>query len=267
MKPIILVKLGGSLLTDKTTPYRERPDIIARVSREIKEVREKSDFDLILGHGSGSYAHTPAVKYQTMRGVINKESLHGFCVVQDAASRLNRILVKSLIDAGVEAISLQPSASFIMTQGKISEAFLSPLVLALEKGILPVVYGDALFDRYQGHSIVSTEDILLYLSKALLSTGKFEVKQTFLFGDYEGVYDGNQTIIPEITQKSFPHFSSSLFSPGYADATGGMRKKVEVMLDLAEKGNTVHILSGVRPGSIREALLGTRISGTLIRRA
>ena len=41
MKKLILIKLGGSLITDKTKPYTAKPKLINRLGREIREALAK----------------------------------------------------------------------------------------------------------------------------------------------------------------------------------------------------------------------------------
>lgn len=67
----MLVKLGGSLITDKNTPFAEQRDVIDRLTMEIHEAKHEKDITLVVGHGSGSYGHLLARRYQTQRGVIN----------------------------------------------------------------------------------------------------------------------------------------------------------------------------------------------------
>ena len=52
-KEIILLKLGGSLLTDKNTPSSIREEIVKNAVQQIIDANER----LILIHGGGSYGH------------------------------------------------------------------------------------------------------------------------------------------------------------------------------------------------------------------
>ena len=57
--PIIL-KLGGSAITDKTAEATPKTEIINRVAEEIK----RADLDnLIVVHGGGSFGHPAAERY------------------------------------------------------------------------------------------------------------------------------------------------------------------------------------------------------------
>lgn len=58
MQDLAFLKLGGSLITDKTRPYLARLDKLEALMAEIESARSKSrDLRLLLGHGSGSFGH------------------------------------------------------------------------------------------------------------------------------------------------------------------------------------------------------------------
>lgn len=103
---LIILKIGGSLITKKDKPFTENKEIIEGVVKEIHQARKERNFKLFIGNGGGSYPHVPAKKYRIVEGIINKKSLKGIAEVQDAASRLNRIIVRALLDAGENAISI-----------------------------------------------------------------------------------------------------------------------------------------------------------------
>ena len=72
-KQLILIKLGGSLITDKNRAFMQK-DRSSVGCQEIK-VSLSDKFDLIIGHGSGSFGHVVASKYQTQDGIVNKNSI------------------------------------------------------------------------------------------------------------------------------------------------------------------------------------------------
>ena len=73
-KEIVLLKLGGSLITDKDTPYTPRLDKLKELALEIKTVLDSTpELLLILGHGSGSFGHVAAKKHGTRDGVHTAE--------------------------------------------------------------------------------------------------------------------------------------------------------------------------------------------------
>ncbi|GAH52134.1 unnamed protein product [marine sediment metagenome] len=67
-KDVLVFKLGGSLLTGKSTPYTLREEIIKSVAVEIKECIDLGLIkSLVIVHGVGSFGHLTAHNHR--RGV------------------------------------------------------------------------------------------------------------------------------------------------------------------------------------------------------
>jgi isopentenyl phosphate kinase len=257
------LKLGGSLITDKTTPRTPRLDVITRLAAEIKtQQKEIEGLNLVLGHGSGSFGHVPAKKYGTRQGVTSPAAWQGFAEVWFEASTLNRIVMEALHGAGLPAVSFPASAGATARDGLVVSWNLTPLTSALEAGLLPVVYGDVVFDTLRGGTILSTEDIFTHLAREL------RPRRILLAGIDEGVwvdYPGRTQLIPEITSENWDAAAASLNGSISTDVTGGMAGKVRSMLDLTTEipGLEVHIFSGNHPGNLAAVLRGENL-GTLI---
>ncbi len=257
MKDMVFIKLGGSLITDKSKPFTPRLDVIKRLAKEIHAAREKNDIKLIIGHGGGSFPHLPAKKYQTHKGLRGQGSYRGLAIVQDAASRLNRMVVASLLNAGENAISFQPSASCLARDDKVMEWYTKPLEMILKYDMVPVIYGDIGIDMEKGCCILSTEELLSYLAKRL------GAKRIIMCGKVDGIMINGQTI-PEVTPKDFPVIKNDLLGSDGIDVTGGMDIKVRKALDLAKNGVETEIINGYEAGHLERALLGERTLGTRI---
>lgn len=262
MRKLILVKLGGSLITDKKKPFTEDSTTIKRLVREIHGAREQRSTLLIVGHGGGSYPHVPAVKYKTAKGVAGPDSFLGIAEVQDAAARLNRIVVRELIDAGENAVSLSPSSFMISSKGKVEKAFLEPVLRLLEFKMLPVVYGDVVLDSQMGCSILSTEKILNFLANNLGT--KFKLEKIVLCGRTDGVYGNKGETILKISRKNFKQIKKQIGASEGIDVTGGMIHKVEESLALAKKGIPSEIINGTRKEELLNVLLGKPHKGTKV---
>lgn len=260
---LIFLKLGGSLLTDKTVAEALRTDVLDRLATEIARTRhEKPGLRLLLGHGSGSFGHVAAAQYGTRRGVSGAEGWHGYAIVSDAAARLNRAVVAALLRAGVPAVSLSPSASAVCADGRLLSLATEPVRMALAGGLVPVVYGDVAFDRTQGGTIVSTEEVMTYLAAA------FHPTWLLLAGETQGVLDLEGQVVPLITADSLSAVLPALGGSRGTDVTGGMRAKVQGMLDLAAAANglSVRIFSGLEPGALHDLLINPHHAiGTLLR--
>lgn len=264
MENLCFLKLGGSLITDKTIPHSPRLPVLARLAEEIASARQTNpNLRLLVGHGSGSFGHVPASRYGTRQGVHTPEEWSGFVEVWREASALNRLVVEALSDAGLPAIAFPPSASLVASDGKVAAWELIPILSALLHGLVPVVNGDVIFDQVRGGTILSTEELFLYLAPHL------RPQRLLLAGMEPGIwadFPARTRLVPFITPRSLPQLSSTLGSSAAVDVTGGMQSKVQAMLQLVESipGLQVQIFSGDQPGNLLDALLGKEI-GTLLR--
>ncbi|HEC23568.1 MAG TPA: isopentenyl phosphate kinase family protein [Chloroflexi bacterium] len=250
---LIFLKLGGSLITDKSRPETARPEAIARLAGEIAEaLQAHPDLALLIGHGSGSFGHMAAARYGTHEGVEGPEAWRGFAKVALSAARLNHIMLEALDRAGVPVFRVQPSASAVCRGGQLIEMALRPLQKALEEGLVPLVYGDVAIDEVQGGAIISTETIFGYLAHHLTPV------RILLAGGFKGVQDREGEVIARITPDSLGELQTALGGSGQTDVTGGMASKVASMLALCEAipGLRVHIFSGEQPGNVYTALTG-----------
>ena len=262
MKGLFLVKLGGSLITDKSKPFTEKREIIRRLAIEIKAGMEKTGNLVIVGHGGGSYPHVPAKKYRTAEGMINSDSQKGMAEVQDAASRLNRIVVEEFIRMGLNAVSVSPSSFSVGRKGEVYKAFLTPIKEMLKWGLVPVVYGDVVMDVVKGCTIFSTEKTLNNL--ALKLGESFRVKKIIHCGMTDGVYDRKGKTVPKLGKEGFEKMRGEIGTSAGIDVTGGMVHKVEECLRVAKEGIKCVIINGNRPGELINTLLGQKHHGTEI---
>jgi Predicted archaeal kinase len=107
---------------------------------------------LLIGHGAGSFGHVPAKKYGTRQGVHTPQEWLGFAEVWKEAAALNRLTTDALLAAGLPVVSFSPCASVTARDGKVEVWELYPIRSALEAGLVPLVFGDVIFDRQRGGS-------------------------------------------------------------------------------------------------------------------
>ena len=260
---LIFLKLGGSLITDKTRPHTPRIDVLDRLAGEIAAaLKEAPQTSLLLGHGSGSFAHVPAKKYGTRQGVHTKDEWRGFLEVWREAAELDRLIVDSLTKASLPALSFPPSSMILARSGKLETWYTAPIEKALAAGLLPVVYGDVILDQDWGGTIFSTEELFVYLAHRL------HPSRLLIAGIEPGVwadFPACTRLIPQITPANFEEISVQLGGSAATDVTGGMASKVQTMLSLVSRipGLQVHVFSGLEPGNVEKTLLGKHI-GTQI---
>lgn len=266
--PLVLLKLGGSLITDKTRPETALPAVLAQLAQEIAQVRRAApELRIVLGHGSGSFGHMAARRHGTRGGVHGPAAWLGFAQVADAAARLDRLVVAALLAEGIPVWAVQPSAGGWCVDGQMATWATEVVAMALARGLVPLVYGDAMLDRARGGTIASTEELFAWLVEHLAPD------RIVLAGTVDGVYDDDPLSNPaarrwpEITPADLPRLSASLGGSHGVDVTGGMLSKVTEMVNLvqAHAGLRVRLVSGLRPGAVMAALLDQPdAGGTLI---
>ncbi len=280
---VIFLKLGGSLITDKTAPESVREEALARAAHEIAAVCSEG-CALVLGHGSGSFGHSVAAAFNTRAGVETEEQWLGFVKVADVALRLTAIVRGRLLAAGVPVVSLSPRASLSVHDGEVKGVALEPVLAALGRGLVPLLHGDVAFDARRGGTIVSTEELFAALmeqqqqqqqqqqqgqerdtSRAGNSdsgdgAGTRQVltpRWLLLAGETAGVLDAEGATLPEISASNWGQLKAAVGGSRGADVTGGMRGKVESALHLVERHRgavSVLIFDGLAPGAIAAAL-------------
>ena len=268
MVETVFLKLGGSLITEKTQREAARLDVLRRVAGEIAAaLRVRTELRLVLGHGSGSFGHFAAERYGVHRGHLS--DWWGYAQTAAAAARLNRLVVDTCLEAGVPVVSLQPSASLRTRGGEIRDWATWPVEKLLAQGLVPVVFGDVALDERQGSTIASTEQLFEYLAHQL------RPQRMLLAGEVDGVYTADPqrepgarpiaALTPASWQAAEKH--EGVGGARGVDVTGGMYAKVQQMLRLVEAlpGLQVSIFSGLEVGRVRDALEG-RAGGTLLAR-
>ncbi len=262
---LYFLKLGGSLITDKNQPHTVRVETLKRAVQEIADALSlRHDLQILIGHGSGSFGHVPAERHGTRQGVSSAEGWWGFVEVFREARALNQLVLESLLEAGLPVVAFPPSAAVIAAGGKVQTWDLQPLKAALVTGLIPLINGDVIFDTRVGGTILSTEELFAHLALIL------KPQRILLAGIEAGVwqdYPNNKQLVETITPASFDPQSSALTGASAIDVTGGMRKKVEIMLGLVRQMPELEglIFSGEEPGLIYQALLGD-LPGTAIHR-
>lgn len=257
---LTFVKLGGSVITDKTG--HEAPDLpmIERLAAELCTALDACgpDDQLIIGHGSGSFGHSYARRYGIHLGLPAEADWLGFALTAAAALRLNRIVVDQLLAAGVPALSLQPSATLRAEAGRLVGWDTATVAQALAHRLVPVVHGDVAFDQAQGSAIISTEQLL----EALARDPALRPGRVVLVGE-AGVYTADPRANPQAERIPFidtQNIAAVMAGAGGshgADVTGGMRGKIELIWRLVQAIPGLRVqLIGTAPGLLTRALLG-----------
>ena len=225
----VLLKLGGSIVTDKRGECAVNQEALARCAATLAQ----PGFSGLVVHGAGSCGHPEAQRYGIARGVT-RENREGITVTHEAVGSLNRAFVNALRAAGIEAIGVHPLACCTAEAGRIVSFELEPLRLLLDLGCVPVLHGDVVMDRARGACIVSGDQLVSYLAPRLGFT------RIGLATDVQGVLaDG--AVVPRLTRRLVADLAIGASST--MDVTGGMAGKVNELLALADAGASSHVFA------------------------
>ncbi|ACS90284.1 MULTISPECIES: isopentenyl phosphate kinase [Thermococcus] len=256
---MIIIKLGGSVISDKNTPYSFNREVVEEIAEEIAQFYPKESF--ILVHGGGSFGHPNAREYKIREGLIGdvKRKRIGFSKTHQAMLKLNNLIIEVFLEKGLPAYSVSSSSIFLIENGEIIYGELEILRKLLEKGFIPVLFGDTAVALEKGIDILSGDQIAGYLAKILRAE-----KVIFLM-DVDGIYDKNPRekgakLITELTKEGIEHLLESSESAGI-DVTGGIGNKLKKALEIAHysdvyfingkvKGNLTKVLQGENPGTV-----------------
>ena len=253
-----ILKLGGSILSDKNIPYSIKWDNLERIAMEIKNAldyykNQDIDMKLIIVHGGGSFGHPVAKKYLKVENdkkiFINMEK--GFWEIQKAMRRFNNIVIDTLQSYDIPAVSIQPSSFVVFGDNLIFDT--SAIKEMLKRNLVPTIHGDITVDDKNGYKIISGDDIVPYLANELKA-------DLILYAtDVDGVLINNKPI-KRIDKDNIDEILGYLSGSNSIDVTGGMRYKIEMIRKNKCRG---FVFNGNKAKNIYKALLG-EVEGTEI---
>ena len=243
MTEIKILKIGGSVLTDKTRLETARIEAIERIASEVAKHARR----LILVHGAGSFGHIHAKNF----GLTERFSPEGVLETHRSVVRLNDLLVEGLRVCGASPVPVHPLSSTVLADGRIDIMEVGPVVEMVDRGLLPVLHGDVAMDRMRGAGIVSGDQLVSHMARVL------RPEMVALGTAADGViFEGE--VLPVVRREDLPRIWSQLGGSNGVDVTGGMRGKIRELLDLADEGVSSVIFNAAKPGMVERILRGER---------
>jgi isopentenyl phosphate kinase len=248
-----LLKLGGSVITNKHEPMAASQENIEQLARVIGKIWKNGVRDLIVIHGAGSFGHHLVITYGIEKGVKNDSNRIGYAYTHTSCTYLSGLLIEALLKNNVPAISIPPSVIIKQTNGRISEFNEKIVFEYLRSGYLPVLHGDMVLDKKIGGSVCSGDQIVAYLAKKATR---------IIFGtDVDGIFaDGK--LVPLITKKNFKNVLKHVGGSGAPDVTGGMLGKIK---ELKKVKKPVYIVNATKAERVESLLLGKKTICTEIK--
>lgn len=239
----IVLKVGGSLITDKTGAEVVDHDQLSRVCTILSE---HAPANCILVHGGGSFGHHAANAHNvsTTTGTRDPAAIRD---VMHAMDRLRGTVVDELQEAGVPAVPVPTRA--LATKDQDGDVTLAPHVVAqaLAEDFIPVLHGDIVIHTQHGATILSGDTLAIALARAL------DCERIGLCAAVPGVLDAQGEVVPAIT--SFADVAPLFSETRGTDVSGGMAAKVQALLGVEVPGAIFGIealasfLNGELPGT------------------
>jgi len=242
----VVLKLGGSVITDKDEPETVDDDALAAA---VDAIAAADPDRLVLVHGGGSFGHVAAAD----RGIGSDDGSRDAAdvwAVHDAMRRLNDAVLRRLHDAGVAALPVHPLSAAARDDAAGLSLPLDSTATLLGEGFVPVLHGDVVGHAGAGATVVSGDELVTRLAAGL------DADRVGLCSTVPGVLDGDGAVLPRITD--FASVADALGDAETTDVTGGMAAKVRALLDLEAPA---HVFG---PASL-SAFLAGESAGTVIR--
>ena len=214
-----VLKLGGSVVTEKGTPETVDAEALGRAAAAVATVPGR----VAVVHGGGSFGHHHAAEH----GVSSAEGTRddgAIRAIHGAMKRLNGAVVEALVGAGVAAVPVHPLSAAARTADGTLRLEAGPASTMLEEGFIPVLHGDVVVHAGVGATIVSGDELVVSLARAL------GADRVGVCSSVPGVYDAEGELIDRIG--SFSDVADAVGASDATDVTGGMAGKVRELLSL-----------------------------------
>jgi len=262
LKPLTIIKLGGSAITYKdSTPPKVNEVNLSRIAKELRAYRG----ELIIVLGGGAHGHQAAHSYGYADPNSPKEQLlKGIPPIRHNMAALASSVETSLNKEGIPAIVISPFTSVTLRNGLIHDFPINIIRKSLENGLVVLTHGDVCFDEETSASILSGDTIAVYLAKELNA-------ETILIGtDVDGVMDDNPKLnpsakhIPVINQENKESILSKTGPSTNTDVTGGMLKKLSELLEISNQNREIIIFNLTVPNRLNLLLQNESTICTII---
>jgi len=245
---MLLIKLGGSIITNKKKPLSAKRKTIDNIVSSFRKINE----DFVVVHGGGSYGHYWSVKYD-MHTKPKKYDPKGVSIVKNSMIELNTIILDSFLKNKMNPYCLPPT-DFVMGNKPIHRKILEIKKIA-NSGFIPITYGDALWYGNKKSYILSGDKIMSFLARVLRPRlSIFVLNEDGLYSDMKAkklIYDFKD-------EKIF-------IKKTVMDVTGGMTRKVAEASKISKIGLKVFFVNGNKPERIVNAITRKKFEGTLFR--
>jgi isopentenyl phosphate kinase len=244
---LIVLKLGGSLITNKDVPLSLKHSALKGVARAIYQSGlPNQKKKLFLVHGGGSFGHYYAQKFH----LSTKPTRVGpFGIAQTTAAMfsLHSKVVESLLCNGVKTETILPSELLEKDLLHLSNQGIKHVQNSFGNDLIPISFGHV--GLCGANAFIISGDVIC---KAI--TKSLGARRVIFAMDVDGVYPNSNLegkIITRLSQSDTVLTQKRTF-----DVTGGVGSKVELGFELLDLGAEVFYVNGTKPARLKNLLAG-----------
>ncbi len=262
MKPPVIIKLGGSAITDKSVFKSVNINLLEKIARELVGINKT--IPILFVHGGGSFGHPIAQKYNIQNGFTSSDQLDGFVQTRIVMNQLNQRVIETFVEEGLPVVSVHPASCVITHHGRIQTFFTEPIKKLLQIGIIPVLFGDVVMDTEMGFAILSGDQLIVALATSL------QASHIVVGLTVDGLFQEDPSLNPTakiIEKLALSDIETGLESAkdaGTTDVTGGMRNKIEEAIPALEANIPVIMINLNIPKRLVAAIQGKKTRGTYL---
>ncbi|GAG75059.1 unnamed protein product, partial [marine sediment metagenome] len=214
----------------------------------------------------GSFGHPLAKKYNISKGlnVSIENQVLGLAETHKAMTKFNNIIINKFVEKNYPTLSIQPSTIFLKNARSIVTQSLDSIEICLNLGILPILYGDIIFDINGSFSIISGDDIILELCKHIKN---YQVSKVIFSMESDGLYiqerDDDKKFLSEIDIDELDDLKLADLGQKI-DVTGGIRGKINKIKEICKLRIPVQLINGLNADTILKALKNQEVISTSI---
>lgn len=256
----VIIKIGGSIITDRDKYCTTNMDNLRRICQELKKSISEKNFQMILIIGAGSYGHQTMHEYNLHRGLHDRTQLYGLKKVANNLWKNGEIVSEVLAKYDLPSYCIHTPSYLTSKNGEIEELFYQPIEYFLNGGIIPIIWGDINFDRNMIFTNVSGDKIAIRLVEY------FKPYRVLFFTDVDGVMMNFNTpeeeLVESITKSNYHEVLSEIKNPTKIDVNGGMIIKYQSIGKLLDTNVVGYIGNGNKQDIIYRALVHKDAPGT-----
>tara|TARA_B000000532_G_scaffold121405_2_gene97433 strand:- start:7793 stop:8587 length:795 start_codon:yes stop_codon:yes gene_type:complete len=256
---LVLIKFGGSLITNKSEKCSAKLEIIDKLSYTISEILNMGK-KVIIVHGAGGYGHIKAKKWRISEGKILEiidDQYKAIVEIRNDMEILNKLIISRLASYSIDAKSYSPHKNGIGLglDYTLDEEFFRTTSV----DYVPVTYGDVVDSNTEKEfGILSGDDLCEIICNVFKPSHViFTMDGALGLIDDPSLPNGGNLI-----REFYPNNQEIVTTKIPNDVTGGMSLKLKRAINCHKTGARVSIINGNNVEMILKAISGEEYVGT-----